>query len=245
MREQPLQTPYGDLYLTFPIRPFNIGTIPSNGVLVSSQTVPSWWVTERRIGGLDEFFEALATSIRAHKYSVGWVDALARDRHLGRGILMTGDPAPEFMTVKARRSITVPFDLPAMAMSRLSMVLFNALYRNRVRGSRTHDVDFRRFVFPLDALLEWNRLYGQAGAVQFQCLIPAEGARPAFREILTLASEGAVASPLARNQMSNLVPFALTRYDLPDLARAMTPRPVVWTDPRCLSAPSLLPGERP
>ena len=154
-------------------------------------------VTERRIHGLEEFVEALETSVRQHKYAVGWVDALARGRHLGRGILMTGDPAPEFMTVKPRRSITVPFDLPPAAMNRLSMVLFNALYRNRVRGSRTQDVDFRRFVFPLDALLEWNRLYGKAGAVQFQCLIPQDSALPAFRKILTLASEGAVASPLA------------------------------------------------
>jgi decaprenylphospho-beta-D-ribofuranose 2-oxidase len=154
-------------------------------------------VEERRIKGLEEFFEALETSIQAHKYSVGWVDALARGRHLGRGILMNADPAPEFMTVKPRRPITVPFDLPPAAMSRPSMVLFNALYRNRVRGSRTVDVDFRRFVFPLDALLEWNRLYGKAGAVQFQCLVPPDQARPAFRKILTLASESAVASPLA------------------------------------------------
>jgi decaprenylphospho-beta-D-ribofuranose 2-oxidase len=154
-------------------------------------------VTERRIHSLDEFFEALETSIQAHKYSVGWVDALARGRHMGRGILMNADPAPEFMTVKPRRPITVPFDLPPVAMSRLSMVLFNALYRNRVRRSRTHDVDFRRFVFPLDALLEWNRLYGKSGAVQFQSLVPLDQGRSAFREILTLASKGAVASPLA------------------------------------------------
>ena len=35
-----------------------------------------------------------------------------------------------------------------------------------------------------------------------------------------------VAAPMAPNQMTNLVPYALTRYDLPDLVKAITPRKV-------------------
>ena len=154
-------------------------------------------VTERRMRDLDEFFEALQASAASSTYSVGWVDAIARGRHLGRGILMTGEPADDFLPVRARRSIRVPFDLPRGSLNRLSMRVFNACYLRRFRGQRTHDVDFRRFVFPLDALLDWNRLYGSAGAVQFQCVIPPEHARVAFREILDIAAEGAVASPLA------------------------------------------------
>jgi hypothetical protein len=43
-REPPLPTPYGNLYLTFPISSFDLGTIPANGVLVTSRIVPRWWL---------------------------------------------------------------------------------------------------------------------------------------------------------------------------------------------------------
>lgn len=44
-----------------------------------------------------------------------------------------------------------------------------------------------------------------------------------------------VASPLAHDMVTHVVPFALTRYDLPDLERAIAPRPVVIFDPVDLS----------
>ena len=40
-----------------------------------------------------------------------------------------------------------------------------------------------------------------------------------------------VASPLAKNQLTNVVPFALEYYDLPNLLDAISPRPVVIVDP--------------
>jgi len=43
-REPPLTTPYGDLYLAFPFRAFDLGAIPSDGVLVAARQVPVWWL---------------------------------------------------------------------------------------------------------------------------------------------------------------------------------------------------------
>ncbi len=40
-----------------------------------------------------------------------------------------------------------------------------------------------------------------------------------------------VATPLCRNQLNQIVPAALTRYDLPDLARAIAPRKVETREP--------------
>jgi dienelactone hydrolase len=40
-----------------------------------------------------------------------------------------------------------------------------------------------------------------------------------------------VATPLSKNQLAQVVPAALTRYDLPDLVRAIAPRPVHVEDP--------------
>ena len=40
------------------------------------------------------------------------------------------------------------------------------------------------FFFPLDGVLNWNKVYGKRGFFQFQCLIPPETAKEAIREII-------------------------------------------------------------
>jgi len=154
-------------------------------------------VHERRIGHLDELMEALSIADKQSTYSVGWVDALAKGSRLGRGILITGEPAETFRPVRKRLSINVPFDLPGWTLNRLSVSIFNTFYYYRTGRERTFYSDFERFVYPLDALLHWNRLYGRRGVYQFQCVIPHDHAPGAMRELLELASSGGAASPLA------------------------------------------------
>ena len=46
MLDPPRPTPYGDLHLVLPpIRTFNLGNIPQNGVRVLSAAVPASWQT--------------------------------------------------------------------------------------------------------------------------------------------------------------------------------------------------------
>lgn len=44
IQDPPQVTLFGDLYLDWPIQQFNIGTIPSDGVLIFLATVPSFWI---------------------------------------------------------------------------------------------------------------------------------------------------------------------------------------------------------
>jgi hypothetical protein len=54
------------------------------------------------------------------------------------------------------------------------MKAFNTAYYHGRLGARSSGlVHYDPFFYPLDRLLEWNRLYGQAGFLQYQCLIPA------------------------------------------------------------------------
>jgi decaprenylphospho-beta-D-ribofuranose 2-oxidase len=151
---------------------------------------------EQRMDSLDQFMEALKIADLQSTYSVGWVDALARGPRLGRGILMTAEPADSFMPVRKRRSITVPLNLPRGTLNRLSVGAFNACYFRRIGREHRSHVDFARFVFPLDALLHWNRLYGSRGVFQFQCVIPHDRAPTAIRELLVLSADRGAASPL-------------------------------------------------
>ena len=154
-------------------------------------------VHEQRIDNLEQFMEALKIADIQSTYSVGWLDALAGGSRLGRGTLITAEPAESFRPVRKRMLISVPFDLPNWTLNRLIVSIFNTFYFHRIGRERTHYVDFERFVFPLDALLHWNRLYGSRGVYQFQCVIPHDCAAIVMRELLKLSAASGAASPLA------------------------------------------------
>jgi decaprenylphospho-beta-D-ribofuranose 2-oxidase len=55
----------------------------------------------------------------------------------------------------------------------LSIAAFNALYWRRVPpGGCERRLAYDRFLYPLDTIIGWNRLYGRRGFHQFQALVP-------------------------------------------------------------------------
>lgn len=53
-------------------------------------------------------------------------------------------------------------------------------------------VDYDRFFYPLDAIHEWNRLYGSGGFVQYQCVLPKAASRAGLSVLLDrIAAAGA------------------------------------------------------
>ncbi|NNG03580.1 MAG: FAD-binding oxidoreductase [Inquilinus sp.] len=156
-------------------------------------------VEERRIGDLDGFFAAFDEVRDTATFSVGWIDALARGRRLGRGILETADHAEADTGPAAPdRAHRVPFDLPGMALNSVTVAAFNAAYYRRVPAAGRRSVmPAERFFYPLDAIEDWNRLYGRRGFYQFQCVIPEAGARDGIRLVLEAAAAARGASFLA------------------------------------------------
>jgi len=91
----------------------------------------------------------------------------------------------------------VPFNAPSFALSKPVVRLFNKLYFGRVPKSGRISVEpISDFFFPLDAIHNWNRLYGKRGFHQFQCVLPIEQA-DALREMLVGIARSDIASPLA------------------------------------------------
>lgn len=121
----------------------------------------------------------------AAPYSVAWIDCLARGAALGRSLLMLGEHAPGgALDVQEQAPRPVPVELPAALMNRFTAQAFNGLYYGRVRQPRsTRRVPFEPYFYPLDALADWNRLYGRGGFVQYQFVLP-RGAEAGLREVL-------------------------------------------------------------
>lgn len=170
-----------------------IGGLGLTGLIVWAelrlQRVPGPGIEEERIRfeNLDQFF-AIAADDASHEYTVAWVDCLSRGRRLARGIYFRGahhtQPA-EWKPLAVAPRVRVPIDAPAALLNRLTLRAFNALqYHRTSRRPRRRAVPLGTFFFPLDAIGDWNRLYGHRGFVQYQCVVPDTTGGETLREIL-------------------------------------------------------------
>ena len=157
-----------------------------------------WIVLETQgMASLDAMLEGLRLSATHWPYTVGWIDCLARGADLGRGILMRGRHATqvEAGTRRARRAmpLRVPFDAPEWLLNPVFVRWFNRLYAwSHGTALRRRVVSYDAFFYPLDAVGQWNRLYGRRGFLQYQCVLPrAAGPRPVAALLERLGVAGA------------------------------------------------------
>jgi FAD/FMN-containing dehydrogenase len=155
--------------------------------------VPSSWIhaERQRVGDIDEFIDSLKRSSAGWPMTVGWIDCLARGRHLGRGVLFRGrwadsreapDRAPGPFA-----GPNLPVDFPDFALQSLTVRAFNAmLYRRYGIGRSQGLIHPYRFFYPLDAIGHWTRMYGRRGFTQYQCVLPESGGHAAARRFLEL-----------------------------------------------------------
>ncbi len=173
--------------------------------------------------------EAAMAAFEAHRaatYSVAWIDCLAKGAAQGRSLVHLGEHAtaeqargaPPRRPVRARR---VPLDFPAAALNPLSVGAFNALYWRRGRPGRSLG-DSESYFYPLDGLLEWNRIYGAADFVQHQCVLPPEAAREGLSRMLTLiAARGAGSFLAVLKLMGEATPGAALSFPMPGYTLAL------------------------
>lgn len=90
----------------------------------------------------------------------------------------------------------MPIELPISPLNKWSIKLFNELYY-RLHRSRQRRIHYDGFFFPLDALQNWNRVYGRHGFVQYQCVIGGGDAGKGLRRLLELVEDIGVGSFLA------------------------------------------------
>jgi FAD/FMN-containing dehydrogenase len=165
--------------------------------------VPSPWIWQEseRIAGIDAFVAALKEAGKEWPHTVGWIDCLSRGKAMGRGILMCGRWAePGEGRAEAPRPLerpSVPFVLPGFVISPWSVRAFNAVYyHSHVPRRRRRLAHPEAFLYPLDAIGHWNRLYGPRGFTQYQCVLPDSAGTGAARRFLELLTRRGGASML-------------------------------------------------
>ena len=141
-------------------------------------------------------------------YSVAWIDCLAGGTKMGRSVVMLGEHAglrqlPEDrrrtpLEVPRKKRRKMPFDLPSFTLNALTIRAFNTLYYwagSRSTGPRL--VDWETYFYPLDTILEWNRIYGRKGFAQFQCVLPLDTSEAGLSALLKEISKAGTGSFLS------------------------------------------------
>lgn len=127
-------------------------------------------------------------------YSMAWLDFLASGKSSGRSIVMVGEHAtvdelPARLTrqplkVPAKLKLNVPFNFPKWILNGLSMRAFNLLYYNKQQAKEVRNfVDYDTFFYPLDAIYNWNRIYGRNGFVQYQFVLPLDETKAGMTKV--------------------------------------------------------------
>lgn len=197
-------TPEGDPDLFYA----TLGGMGLTGVVVEAcvraEPLPSPWVLldTDRTDGLEQTLAIMGGEER-HRYSVAWLDLLAGGARMGRAIVSRADPLPaDGLTPPTRRRrragatypgtlsrravLEVPRGFPGALLRPSSVRAFNALHWSAApRRERSLPFALAPYFFPLDALGRWNRLYGSAGLIQYQFVVPT-GAEDALERCFEL-----------------------------------------------------------
>jgi decaprenylphospho-beta-D-ribofuranose 2-oxidase len=199
-----------------------------------------WMVVDReRASDLDDVMARMSERDDEYRYSVAWIDCLARGRTLGRSVLIRGDHAPAGAANGASPDgalggirLSAPPWTPPGLLRRSTIRAFNEAYYRAAPKRETGRVEgLREFFYPLDAVGEWNRIYGPSGFLQYQLVVPY-GREDALRESLERLSGAGCPSFLAvlkrfGPQRTGMISFPMEGWtlalDIPAAVPGLTP----------------------
>ncbi|WP_037681987.1 FAD-binding oxidoreductase [Streptomyces griseus] len=189
----------GGMGLTGVILAATLRLLPVEASLMSVDT--------ERAGDLDDLMARLTATDHRYRYSVAWIDLLARGAATGRAVLTRGDHAPlDALPARARRNPltfrpsrlpAAPSLLPEGLLNRRTVGLFNEFWYRKAPRARAGELQtISAFFHPLDGVPHWNRIYGRGGFVQYQFAV-RHGQEDALRRIVHRVSERRCPSFLA------------------------------------------------
>ncbi|MFK8012291.1 MAG: FAD-dependent oxidoreductase [Marinicellaceae bacterium] len=152
-------------------------------------------------------------------YSVAWIDCLAKGEELGKSVVILGEPESNGNLVyKYKSRLKMPFYLPSFVLNSWSIKIFNWLYFWKAKNGQK-SVRLQEYFFPLDGIIDWNKMYGKKGFVQYQCVLPLDNSfigMKAILEKISASKQGSFLAVLKRMgpENKNLLSFPMEGYSL-------------------------------
>jgi decaprenylphospho-beta-D-ribofuranose 2-oxidase len=167
------------------------------------------YITQKKIKArnLDEAMDLFNEHVR-YTYSMSWIDCMQSGKNVGRSLLMVGEHSKFQELSRARqqhplqlqekKKLNFPFYLPEFTLNKLTVKGFNLLYYHKeMKKEAIGVIPYEPFFYPLDAILNWNRMYGKSGFVQYQFVLPLEASREGLEVILKKINQQGMGSFLA------------------------------------------------
>lgn len=178
-----------------------------------------------RAADLDALLSLMEEGDRYYRYSVAWIDLMAKGARLGRSVLTRGDHAtPDQLRPRdavdplaygARQLVAVPPIVPRPGLvSHSTMAAFNELWFRKAPVRRVAQImSIPGYLHPLDFIGSWNRLYGRRGFLQYQFVVPFGEEATLRRVVERLAASGTVSflAVLKRLGAANPAPLSFPR----------------------------------
>lgn len=186
-------------------------------------------VRQHAAANLAQLFKLLQDPALDDHYSVAWIDCLATGDSLGRGVAMFGHHAStdEYraalpLSHKPGRMRSLPVDFPSWLLNPFTINCFNKLYNwKEGRKNKPFLTDYDRYFYPLDAIGQWNRMYGKRGFVQYQCVLPESSALLGMTELLQELTRSRRASFLAVLKRLGAEGMGLLSFPMPGYTLAL------------------------
>ncbi|NBX02777.1 MAG: FAD-binding oxidoreductase [Alphaproteobacteria bacterium] len=200
-----------------------------------------------RIANIEEMVAAFEAAKNTADYMIGWLDHMATGANIGKGLFSAanhiypadgGQPLSDFKAPQTK--LSVPIFFPPFVLNRYSMAVHNWLrFQQYKHAQKTETVNFDGFFHPLDAIANWNKLYGKRGFYQYQLMIPdSPNAAALMREFLGSLQEQKQFSFLGvikyHRESKGLMTFSTRGYsialDFPNTerVRALLPQMDAW-----------------
>ncbi|MFI5958017.1 FAD-binding protein [Cryptosporangium sp. NPDC051539] len=174
--DDPFWATAGGMGLTGIVLSATIQLLPVETSLMSVDT--------ERASDLDALLSRLASTDDSYRYSVAWIDLLARGPRMGRAVLTRGDHARLEQLPRRKRAEPFAFGphplasvppgvVPPGLLNKATVAAFNEVwYRKAPVSKRGQLQSISAFFHPLDLVERWNRVYGRPGLVQYQFVVP-------------------------------------------------------------------------
>src|SRR5215467_214733 len=147
-----------------------------------------------RTADIDETMAYLASADDDYDYTVAWTDCLATRGSLGRSVITSGDFATigelryrdrgKPLAFKPSALIGAPRLFVSGLINARTVGLLNEAWFRKAPRRRTGEIQtIGQFFHPLDGIRNWNRVYGPAGFVQYQYVVPFEADEVVWRSL--------------------------------------------------------------
>ncbi len=179
---------------------WTIGGMGLTGIIIRAaiklRPVETSWIKEKTYtaNNLDQILEIFEKT-KLSTYSVAWLNASNSKNNFYQSLIMTGEHASindlnqsdrlNPLKLKNKSKYKVPFYFPNWFLNKIFVRIFNWIYYFLNKNAPKEKLKYwNNYFYPLDNILEWNKIYGKKGFVQYQCVIPLQKSKIGLEEIL-------------------------------------------------------------